>query len=56
MNHLQQILKILTMILQLIQHPLNTNQDFLNHSLTAVVNAVFKDMRTAVPLKYLSNF
>ena len=44
------------MILQLIQHPLNTSQDFLNHSITAADNVVFKDVKTAVPLKYLSNF
>ena len=30
-NHLEQILEILTMFLLLIQHPLNTNQVFLNH-------------------------
>ena len=29
---------------------------FQNHSLTAADNIVFKDVKTAVSLKYLSNF
>ena len=43
------------MFLQVIQHPLNTNQVFFK-PLTAADNGVFKDLKIAVPLKYLSNF
>ena len=49
------MLEILTMFLQLIQHLLNTNQ-FFKKSLEAADNAVFKNVKIAVPLKYLSNF
>ena len=43
------------MFLQVIQHPLNTNQVFFKPP-TAADNGVFKDLKIAVPLKYLSNF
>ena len=43
------------MLLQMIQHLLNTNQVFFK-PLTADDNGVFKDVKIAVPLKYLSNF
>ena len=43
------------MFLQVIQHPLNTNQVFFK-PLTAADNGVFKNVKIAVPLKYLSNF
>ena len=43
------------MFLQVIQHPLNTNQVFFK-PLTAADNGVFKDLKIALPLKYLSNF
>ena len=43
------------MLLQMIQHPLNTNQAFFK-PLTADDNGVFKDVKTAIPLEYLSNF
>ena len=42
------------MFLQLIYHLLNTNQVFLK-LLTPDDNGVFKNMKIAVPLKYLSN-
>ena len=43
------------MLLQMIHHPLNANQVFFK-PLTAADNGVFKDMKIAVPLRYLSNF
>ena len=43
------------MLLQMIQHPLNTNHVFFK-TLTAAANGVFKDVKIAVLLKYLSNF
>ena len=49
------MLEILTMFLQLIQRPLNTNQVFLK-PLTDANNGVFKDVKIAVPPKYLTNF
>ena len=43
------------MLLQVIQHLLNINQVFFT-PLTVDDNGVFKDMKIAVPLNYLSNF
>ena len=46
------------MLLQLIQHPLNANPDessFFKRLIDAD-NGVFKNVKIAVPLKYLSNF
>ena len=43
------------MLLQKIHHPLNTNQVFFK-ALTTADNGVFKDVKVAVPLKYLSNY
>ena len=43
------------MLLQLIHHPLNTNQVFFK-PLRSADNGVFKDVKIVVSLKYLSNF
>ena len=42
------------MLLQLIHHLFNTNQVFFK-PLTAADNGTFKNVKIAVPLKYLSN-
>ena len=39
----------------MIQHPLNASQFFFK-LLPAADNGVFKDVKIAVPLEYLSNF
>ena len=46
------------MLLQLIEHPLNTNPDESSFfkRLTDADNRVFKNVKIAVPLKYLNNF
>ena len=46
-------MEMLTMFLQIVQHLLNKNQVFFNA--TNADNGVFKNVKIAVPLKYLSN-
>ena len=48
-------METLLMLLQMIHHPLNTNQVFFK-PLTAADTTAFKNVKIVVPLKYLSNF
>ena len=48
-------MEILLMLLQMVHHLLNTNQNFLK-TLAAADVGIFKNVTIAVPLKYLSNF